>query len=161
MSESYSGPPARELRKTLRWLVTQGLTPDNLVRRGGDLLNLRVVVSRVQVGADASEDEWERAAAAAFVDVLVELTTNPRGEPGVIYVFKSEHRKVLRNVLSLKPELVGAPLEQRRKAAAEELGLEVSTARTSYEPPALDDLVRALIELDARHRGEDPPPSLR
>jgi hypothetical protein len=154
---AYSGPPFDALRAELTGLVTHGLTRENVVRRGGQLTSLRAIVDRVEIGKDADEDEWEEAVAEALIAVLGQLATNPRGND-VVHVYRKEHRRVLRSVLPLKDELKGKSLDRRREASAKEIGVKASTARTYYEPRALDDLTRALIELEAKHRGEDPPP---
>lgn len=152
MAEPYSGPPLADIRKNLADLVTNGLVPYNVAERGGALLEMEIVRSRVEGDPDADDDESEMALASAVESVLRDAVTKDR-------MRIRRHRRVLKNVLPLKEELLNAPINERRAAAAHDLrdgkkSVKPGTIRTYYEPRALDDLARVLVEMEAERRGQ-------
>jgi hypothetical protein len=158
MAEPYSGPALADIRKNLAGLVTDGLVPYNIAEKGGTLLELEIVRSLVDGDPDADDDESEAALAAAVESVLQEAVNKER-------MPIRRYRRVLKNVLPLKEELVGKPINDRRAAAAQDLKdgkapVKPGTIRTYYEPRALDDLARVLIEMEAEHRGQRPDASV-
>jgi hypothetical protein len=159
---AYSGPLLETLRKNLAELVTGGLVPDNVAEKGGDLLKLKIVTSRLRLSEEADEDEGEgederdKACLEALTEVLRDAVKEGR-------VFFKKHRRLLRIVLPLHADLVGKPIEMRRTEAGKKMinGKEIKpgTIRTYHEPRALDELARVLLEMEAEHRGESPTDS--
>jgi hypothetical protein len=169
--EPYSGPAREALRKALAALVTGGLVPDNVVERGGDLLALEIVASRMMMPEEADrdnpdlavaeeegerdqavteeEDERDQAVTEALVAVLTDAV-----EKNLLF---RRHRRLLRCVLPLRTEYLDKNIEERRAAAGEYMmkkAVKAGTIRTYYEPRALDELARVLVEMEAKHRGE-------
>jgi hypothetical protein len=139
----YSGPELADIRKSLSSLVTGGLLPYNVAEKGGDLLKLSIVTSRLKLGENASEEQRVNAYAEALTEVLKEAV-----EEKILF---GRLRRLLRCVLPLLPEYVGEPIQKRRKAAGEALmdkkkAVKAGTIRTYYEP-----------EMEADARGETPP----
>jgi hypothetical protein len=157
MAEPYSGPALPDIRKNLADLVTDGLVPYNIAEKGGTLLELEIVRSQVAGDPDADDDETEAALATALESVLQDAVNKER-------MPIRRYRRVLKNVLPLKDELIGKPINERRATAAQDLKdgkapVKPGTIRTYYEPRALDDLARVLIEMEAEHRGQRPDAS--
>jgi len=151
--QPYTGPKLHDLRKNLTALVARGFVVDNVVDNGDQLLELRIVTNRVTLDDGADEDVQEIATAKAFVALVTEVVGDKK------LVRQRKHRRLLRYVLPLLDEYMGKGLEERRTAAGANMtsGDEVikpGTVRTYYEPRALDELARVLVEMEAAHRGE-------
>jgi hypothetical protein len=147
--EPYSGPALVALRKALAALVTGGLTADSVVERGGELLALDIVASRVEALDEDDEDKRDQAVTDSLTAVLAEAV-----EKKLLF---RRHRRLLRCVLPLRKELLGKNVEERRTAAGQYMtkqSVKAGTIRTYYEPRALDELARVLVEMEAKHRGE-------
>lgn len=158
----YSGPPLETLRKNLAALVTEGLVADNVAEKGDELLKLDIVTSRLQLSkkTDEDEDDGEDERDEAYLEALTEVLRDAVKEGRVFF---KKHRRLLRIVLPLHPDLVGKPIEVRRTEAGKKMinGKEIKpgTIRTYHEPRALDELARVLLEMEAKHRGESPTDS--
>jgi hypothetical protein len=157
MAKPYSGPGVEDLRKNLGDLVTDGLTQVNIATRGGALLQLAIVRARLPAHDESDEDEREAAYAMALPAVLKEAVEEKR-------IPDRKHRRILKFVLPLKEKYLDTSIKERRAAAGEDIktgrkAIKPGTIRTyySYEPQALDELARVLVELEADHRGETPP----
>jgi hypothetical protein len=159
MAEPYSaGPDLETLRKDLAALITGGVVPSNLAEHGGQLLELKIVTSQLEgLDEDADEDEQEAAYAKAFLQVLEAAVVKKR-------IPQRKHRRILKYVLPLKKELRGTAIKERRTAAGKNLtdgkkAVTPGTIRTykEYEPKALDELARVLVEMEAEHRDEMSP----
>jgi hypothetical protein len=153
---SYAGPKPDALRKNLAGLVAEGFMPENVADKGGDLLELRIVTSRVTLGKDASNDQREIATAEAFIALVGEVADNKK------LVRQRKYRRLLRYVLPLENDCFDMDVEERRTAAGKNLfggskEVKPGTIRTYYEPRALDELARVLVEMEAESRGEAPP----
>jgi hypothetical protein len=154
VANPYSGPHVEALRKNLAALVTEGLMPYNIAEKGGELLELQIVTSRLGVIDDADEDVRDQAYAAALVAVLDEAVKDR--------ILFRKYRRLLRYVLPLREGYLNKPIEARRKAAGKNLTdgkkvVQAGTIRTYYEPRALDALAQALVEMEAQKRGEASP----
>ncbi|HEX5852855.1 MAG TPA: hypothetical protein VFY36_07170 [Solirubrobacteraceae bacterium] len=143
-----SGPTYERVRRDLGRLVTDGLIPYNIAENGGELLRLAIVRSRISIADDADESRLEAAEASALTEVLREAVTKRR-------MPRRKHRQILKYVLPLVDEYIGTPVERRRTAAGEHLTeghkvIKPGTIRTyrAYEPEALDELARVLIEME-------------
>ncbi len=157
-SEPYSGPDFDALRKSLSELVTGGVVPYNVAENGGALLNLDIVSSRIKVGPETDEEEQERAQAQALLAVLTSAVDKKQ-------LMQRKHRRLLKYVLPLKDEYAGKTIEERRRAAGENLTdgkrvVKSGTIRTYYEPRALDQLAITLVRMEAEHRGQAFPAAL-
>lgn len=156
MAQPYFGPDVEIVRRSLGNLVAEGLLPSNIAENGGELLELAIVASRVEAQVDADEEDRERAEAAALVAVLVAAVVKGR-------IPARRHRRILKHVLPLKEEYLGTTIKERRTAAGQDLkpgkAVKPATIRTyyDYEPRALDELARVLVEMEAEYRGESPP----
>jgi hypothetical protein len=151
----YSGPTLAAIRKSLAELVTGGLVAYNVAEKGGALLRLELVRERLQAptGADAdSEDARDAAYAQALVAVLKDAV---EGDGRILF---RKHRRLLRYVLPLKEEYAKKSIKDRRTAAGKDAAdgkpVKAGTIRTYYEPRALDELARVLVEMEAEKRGE-------
>jgi hypothetical protein len=149
----YTGPKLHDLRNTLTTLVARGFEVDNVVDNGDELLDLRIVTDGVNLDDGADEDAEEIATAEAFIALVTQVVGDKK------LVRQRKHRRLLRYVLPLLDEYVGKGLDERRTAAGANMtsGDEVvkpGTVRTYYEPRALDELARVLVEMEAEHRGE-------
>jgi hypothetical protein len=152
MSDPYSGPEFGDIRKRLGELVTVGMVPEQVADVGEELLELEIVSSRVELPAEATEEEEDLAYAAALTPVLREAV-----EP----VRPKKYRRLLKCVLPLKSELLGKSIDERRAAAAKAFnkkdgkkGVKPGTIRTYHEPRALDRLALMLIKMEAGFRGQ-------
>ena len=144
------------MRRNLAGLIAEGLVPYNVAERGQHLLSLRVVEDRVRLNGHDAGGEHARDAAytAALIAALEEAIEKPW--------IGGKSRRVLRNILPLKEELLGKPVKERRTVAGREITqghkvVKPGTIRTYYEPRALDSLAMALAELEAEYRGETSP----
>lgn len=152
MASSYTGPSTQELRESLTALLTQGLGISGVAEHGGALLELRVVIDRLPADMP-DEDEREIASAEALTEVLEEAVVKSR-------IPRRKHRVILRYVLPLERDYRGKTIKERRAAAGEHIfdskKVKANTIRTypEYEPSALDELARALTEMEAKYRGE-------
>lgn len=119
-------------------------------------MELRLVIERLRIDDTADEDEREADYAQALTAALEETVTKAR-------IPRRKHRRILRYVLPLEPNYIGTSIKTRRAAAGENLTdgkkVKANTIRTypEYEPNALDELARALTEMEAERRGEDTP----
>lgn len=157
MAKPYSGPTFESLRKTLSDLIKDGLSRGNIAAKGDELRQLAIVSSRLPPHDGADEDEREEAYAEAVIAVLKDAVVEQR-------IRGRNHRRILKFVLPLKEKYVGTSIKERRTAAGEDIKtgkkpIKPGTIRTyySYEPQALDELARVLVEMEAEHRDETPP----
>jgi hypothetical protein len=156
MTKDYSGPSIEAVRGSLAAVITEGLTPSSIAEHGHVLLELKLVVERLSTNDHADEDQREADYAQALTAVL-DLAVIKERIPG------RKHRRILKYVLPLESEYLGATIKDRRAAAGEHLTdgkkVKASTIRTypEYEPTALDELARALTEMEAECRGEEKP----
>jgi hypothetical protein len=160
VAQPYSGPKFEILRRNLGDLIAEGVVPSNVAEDGGHLLELNIVASRVQVDEHAEEEQRELAEAEALVAVLKAAVIKER-------IPARRHRRILKHVLPLKEEYLGTTIKERRTAAGQDLkpgkkAVKPGTIRTyyDYEPRALDELARVLVEMEAEYRGEVPPVSV-
>ena len=146
MARPSATPEVERLRDLLAGLVTDGLGPYNIAENAGALLELEIVRARVTLPPDASQDERDAAEADALLAVVREAVERLRGR----------YRRLLSYVLPLNQEFVGKPIKERRTAAGKALKdgktVKAGTIRTYYEPRALEDLARVLVDMDAGHR---------
>ena len=129
--------------------MTGGLVTDNVAEKGGELLGLEIVAGQVQLPEGADEDERDQAFTEALTAVLKEAVERK-------LLFR-RHRRLLRYVLPLQAEYLGKSIEERRTAAGMNMTkkpVKPGTIRTYYEPRALNELARVLVEMEADHRGE-------
>jgi hypothetical protein len=149
----YSGPPLEKLRKNLSALVTGGLVQDNVAEQGDDLLTLQIVKSRLNLADGAGEDDRDEAHTEALTAVLKDAVQEGK-------VLFKKHRRLLRYVLPLEADFLGKSIEERRTEAGKKMisnkEVKPGTIRTYYEPRALDELARVLVEMEAEHCGEAP-----
>lgn len=148
-SRSYSGPRLEDVRKDLAAVVTGGLVADSVAEKGRELLGLEIVVSRARLPVGAGEDERDQASTEALTAVLKEAV-----EERLLF---RKHRRLLRYVLPLEAEYLDRSIEERRAAAGKNMTkkpVKPGTIRTYYEPRALDELARILVEMEAEYRGE-------
>ena len=150
----YGGASPDVLRKSLAALVVDGLEPHNVADNAGELLELQIVSSRVTFGEEADKGR-EIARAQTFIALVAEVVDKKR-------VRKGKYRRLLRYVLPLRKDLIGKNVNERRTAAGEHLTsgskvVQPATIRIYYEPRALDELARVLVEMEAEVRGEAPP----
>jgi hypothetical protein len=157
MAKPYSGPTFDSLRKTLSDLIKDGLSRGNIAAKGDELRRLAIVEGRLAPHDGTDEDEREVAYADAVVTVLKEAVVEER-------IYGRNHRRILKFVLPLKEKYTGTSIKERRTAAGEDIKtgkkpIKPSTIRTyfSYEPQALDELARVLVEMEAEYRDETPP----
>jgi hypothetical protein len=158
MAEPFSaGPDLETLRKDLAALITGGIVPSNLAEHGGQLLELKIVTSQLEgLDEDAEEDEQEAAYAKAVLNVLEVAVVKKR-------IPQRKHRRILKYVLPLKKELRGTTIKERTAAGKDltdgKKTVKPGTIRTykEYEPKALDELARVLVEMEAEHRDEMSP----
>jgi hypothetical protein len=154
---AYSGPPLETLRKNLAELVTGGLVADNVAEKGGELLKLEIVTSRLRPSEKTDDEEGEDERDEACLEALTEVLRDAVKEGRVFF---KKHRRLLRIVLPLHSDLIGEPIEVRRTEAGKKMinGKEIKpgTIRTYHEPRALDELARVLLEMEAECRGESP-----
>jgi hypothetical protein len=156
MASDYSGPSAEALRKSLAAMLTEGLTPSSIAEHGDVLLELQIVTERLSANDHADEAQREADYAQALTAVL-ELAVAKEHIP------RRKHRRILKYVLPLESEYLGRTIKERRAAAGKNLTdsktVKASTIRTygEYEPNALDELARALTEMEAEARGETKP----
>jgi hypothetical protein len=71
-------------------------------------------------------------------------------------LFRRYHR-LLRYLLPLQAEYLGKSIKERRIATGMNMTkkpVKPGTIRTCYEPRALDELAKVLVEMEAEHRGE-------
>jgi hypothetical protein len=143
--DPHEGSLEARLRASLGALVTDGLVPYNVSEKGGDLLTLRIVESRIDLPPAADEDAREAAVTLALTAVLSEAVARLTAH--------RKSRKVLKYVLPLKPEFLGTPVEERRTAAGQQLKdgtktVKAGTVRTYHEPRALDRLASVLVAME-------------
>jgi hypothetical protein len=150
-SSPYSGPAIADVRKSLAEVVTGGLVPGNVAEKGGVLLELQIVVNRLKLPAKANEDARDSAYAKALTAALKDAVEGGR-------ILFRKHRRLLRYVLPLEKEYLNKSIKERRTAAGKNLSdgkpVGAGTIRTYYEPRALDELARVLVEMEAAARGE-------
>jgi hypothetical protein len=156
VSDPYSEPTFEKLRPNFAELVTQGLQPYHVAEVCGELLQLGLVTSRLDLAEDATEDERETANAHALTAVLAEAVEHPK--------IRRKARRVLKHVLPLIEEYLGTSIKERRTAASKAIkdgkkSVKPGTIRTYYEPKALDKLTEVLIEMEADHRSKMQPDS--
>lgn len=153
MAEEYSGPSKDRLRKNLGDLVTDGLLTYHVADVGGDLLELRIVIDRVELRKGASEDEHDAAYTKALTEVLAEAVEKP--------TIRGKHRRLLKYVLPLKEEYLGKDVKKRRAAAAKAIkgkkNVKPGTVRTYHEPRALESLAAVLVVMEAEFCGQIRP----
>jgi hypothetical protein len=140
---------AQDIRDALARLVTHGLDdPYNVGDNGGVLLDLAIVQGRVQAPPDVTEVQRFEAYTKALTSVLAEVVDDKE--------FPGKSRRLLKALLPLDPDLLGAKLTDRRIAAAKNLtpGKQVTpgTIRTYYEPKALQRLARVLVREELAFR---------
>lgn len=156
MAGGYSGPSAEVLRKNLAAILTEGLTPSSVAEYGDALLELHLVTEHLTASDHADEDQREADYARTLTAVL-ERAVSKENIP------RRKHRRILKYVLPLESELLGRTIKERRTAAGKHLTdsrtVKASTIRTyqDYEPTALDELARTLVEMEADARGEVKP----
>ncbi len=158
--EPYTGPSADNIRRRLGLLVTDGITQVNIATNGGELLELKIVLCRLPAHNGDDEDEVEVAQAVAVTQVLEEAVDKK-------YIKHRPHRRILKFILPLKDKYLGTSIEERRMAAGEDIAtgrkpIKPNSLRTyyNYEPQALDELARVLVEMEADHRKELRPVAL-
>jgi hypothetical protein len=101
----------------------------------------------------ADDDAREVASAVALTEVLEEAVVKPR-------IPRRKHRVILKYVLPLELDFRGKSIKERRAAAGAHIfdgkKVKANTVRTypEYEPNALDELARALTEMEAEYRRE-------
>jgi len=137
-------------------MLTEGLTPSSVAEYGGALLELRLVADRLRATDWDDEDEKESDYARALTETLELAVVDER-------IPRRKHRRILKYVLPLESGYLGRTIKERRAAAGKNLTdsktVKASTIRTyqEYEPNALDELARALTEMEAEARGETSP----
>jgi hypothetical protein len=152
MASGYTGPSSQALRESLTALLSEGLGVSGVAEHGGALLELRMVIDRLP--ADIADDDGrEVASAVALTEVLEEAVVKPR-------IPRRKHRVILKYVLPLELDFRGKSIKERRAAAGAHIfdgkKVKANTVRTypEYEPNALDELARALTEMEAEYRRE-------
>jgi len=155
MASGYTGPSAQALRESLTALLLEGLGVSGVAEHGGALLELRLVIDRLP--SDISdEEEREIASAVALTEVLEQAVVKA-------HIPRRKHRVILKYVLPLENDFRGKTIKERRAAAGAHIfdgkKVKANTVRAypEYEPNALDELARALTEMEAEHRGETAP----
>jgi hypothetical protein len=144
------GPSVEDIRRALGGLVTEGLIPYNVGENGGCLLDLAIVqAQRKPVPRDAPEPDRHAADAEALTSVLQDAVNHKD--------ISGKHRRLLRDVLPLRPELLGKVVKERRKEAGKDLkpgkkDIGPGTIRTYYEPKALKKLSEVLWRLESEFR---------
>jgi hypothetical protein len=144
------GPSVEDIRKALAGLVTEGIIPYNVGENGGCLLDLALVQARREpLARDAPEAQRHAAHAEALTSVLTEAVEDEKigGKP----------RRLLHDVLPLRPELLNKTVKERRTEAGKNLkpgkkAVEPGTIRTYYEPKALKKLSEVLWRLESEFR---------
>jgi hypothetical protein len=159
-ADPYTGPPAETLRQRLGILVTGGITQVNIATNGGELLELEIVLSCLPPHNRDDEDEVEAAQVVAVTKVLRDAVDKR-------HIKHRPHRRILKFILPLKDKYLGTSVEERRAAAGEDITtgrkpIKPNSLRTyyNYEPQALDELARVLVEMEADHRKESRPAAL-
>jgi hypothetical protein len=150
MADLPEGASVEDIRKALTGLVTEGLIPYNVGENGGCLLDLAIVEAQRQKPLPAGEAERHAAHAEALTSVLTEAVadeTKIGGKP----------RRLLHDVLPLRPELLGETIKARRTEAGKNLkpgkkAVEPGTIRTYYEPKALKKLSEVLHRMETEFR---------
>jgi len=126
--------------------VTDGLVPYNVGDNGGRLLDLGLVKAhREALDGDADEAARYGADTRALTAVLEDAVAREE--------IRGKHRRLLRAVLPLKPELVGKSIRERRTEAGKDLrpdkdDVRPGTIRNHYEPKALDKLAAVLWQME-------------
>lgn len=144
------GPSVEEIRNALAGLVTEGLVPYNVGESGGCLLDLAIVqAQRKPVPRDAPEPDRHAADAEALTSVLQDAVDHKD--------ISGKHRRLLRDVLPLRPELLGKPIKERRKEAGKDLkpgkkDIGPGTVRTYYEPKALLKIAEVVWMIESQFR---------
>jgi hypothetical protein len=134
------------IRDALGKLVTDGLVPYNVGDNGECLLDLGLVKAhREALDGDADEAERYGADTRALTAVLEDAVAREE--------IRGKHRRLLRAVLPLKPELVGKSIKERRTEAGKDLrpdkdDVRPGTIRNHYEPKALDKLAAVLWQME-------------
>ena len=145
------GPSVQDIRKALSGLVTEGLIPYNISENGGCLLDLASVQARRKsVPKDAPEADRHAADAEALTSVLQDAVNHKD--------INGKHRRLLQDVLPLRPELLGKTIKERRKEAGKNLkpgkkDIGPGTVRTYYEPKALEKIAEAVCQIESKFRG--------
>ena len=142
----------QDIRDALARVVTEGLdNPYNVGDNGGVLLRLAMVQSRLRVPPDATEAERYEAYTKALTSVLAEAVED-KEMPG-------KSRRVLKSILPLEPDLLGATLKQRRIEAGKNVmpreKVKPGTIRTYHEPKALERLADVLMRLELASRKQE------
>jgi hypothetical protein len=142
----------KTLRKAIKALLGEGLVASNVSERGGELLELEIVRAKIGAIDENDEDVFEAACCDALTSVLTEAVVKKR-------IPRGKHRRILRYLLPLRKEFVGTDIHTRRKAAGENMTdgkktVSAGTIRTykEYEPAAVIELARALVEMEIAHR---------
>ena len=158
--DPYTGPSIETIRQRLGILVTDGATQVNIATNGGELLELEVVLSCLPPHDQDDEDDVEVAQAVAVTKVLRDAVDKR-------YIKRRPHRRILKFILPLKDKYLGTSIEERRTAAGEDIAtgrkpIKPNSIRTyyNYEPQALDELARVLVETEADHRKQLRPAAL-
>ncbi len=152
---SLDAENVQAIRDDLGRLVTGGLLPFNVGDNCECLLELGLVIAqREDVDGDADETQRYEADARALRAVL-EIAVAHRDISG-------KHRRLLRAVLPLKPELVGQSVKERRTVAGKDLkpdkdDVTAGTIRNHYEPKALDKLAGVLWQMELEFRVKSTP----
>jgi hypothetical protein len=140
------------IRAAIGRLVTDGLVPYNVGDNGGYLLELGLVkAQREALDGDVGEAERYEADTKALRAVLEAAVERED--------IRGKHRRLLRAVLPLKPELVGESVKVRRTVAGKDLkpdkdDVTAGTIRNHYEPKALDKLAVVLWQMELEFRVE-------
>jgi hypothetical protein len=143
------------IREALKSLVTDGLVPYNVGDNGGFLLKLGLVkAKRDPIDGNASETERHESATRALRAILEAAVEHED--------ISGKHRRLLRAVLPLKPELVGESIKVRRTEAGKDLkpgkdDVTAGTIRNHYEPKALEKLAIVLWLMELEFRGAATP----
>lgn len=147
-----NGPSVEDIRKALGRLVTEGLIPFNVGENGGCLLDMAIVQARRQKPLPTNAPEAQRHAvhAAALTSVLSEAVEDEKKIGG-------KPRRLLYDVLPLRPELLGKTIKERRTEAGKNLkpgkkDIGPGTVRTYYEPKALKKLSEKLRQMESDFR---------
>jgi hypothetical protein len=153
---SSDAESVQAIREALGTLITGGLLPYNVGENGGCLLDLDLVKARREV-LDGDADEGQRYEAdAKALRAVLEVAVEHDDISG-------KHRRLLRAVLPLDPDLLGKSIKDRREVAGEVLkpgkkAVTAGTIRNYYEPKALDKIVGVLWKMELEFQVKATPP---
>lgn len=141
-STSASPHPVERIAVRLHDLLRVGSRPSLLV----PYLGILDLIEGAE-GMTSTEDPYQRAMLLAdrLNDAVASLGDGPMGE-------------ATRALFGLTAESRGRLLKDRRRLAADELGLMVSTWRKYYETPALRDVAVALLYIKSERNADERQP---